>query len=128
MVAGASLVGLSYLLLAALAESYSSPVGWPWAALFVLLMTAGELWILPVGLGLFGRLAPAGMSATAIALWFSAGFLGNLLAAWLGGKWSAMSHAAFFLVVGAVALAAAILLATLISRGRTIEGDVGHPV
>ena len=40
-----------------------------WLALFIVVMTAGELYT-PVGLGLFGRLAPAGMTATSIATWY----------------------------------------------------------
>ena len=51
-------------------------------------MTAGELYILPIGLGLFGRLAPAGFNATTIALWFLAAFFGNLLAGAFGTLWS----------------------------------------
>lgn len=34
-------------------------VSWLWAALFVLLLTAGELFILPTGLALFGQLVHA---------------------------------------------------------------------
>ena len=47
--------------------------GWVWLVAFFVVMTAGELYILPIGLGLFGRLAPNGFTATTIALWFLAG-------------------------------------------------------
>jgi proton-dependent oligopeptide transporter, POT family len=73
-------------------------------------MTLGELYILPVGLGLFGHLAPEGFRATCIAIWFFAGFFGNLLAGALGTLWSGMSHGWFFAVIGAVAGVAATLL------------------
>jgi POT family proton-dependent oligopeptide transporter len=63
-----------------------------------------------VGLGLFGRLAPKGFDATAIAVWFFAGFAGNLLAGWLGTLWSDLSTPAFFVVIAAVAGFAAVLL------------------
>ena len=56
----------------------------------------GELHILPVGLGMFGKLAPKGFEASAIALWFSAGVIGNLLAGAVGTLWSGVSHAQFF--------------------------------
>jgi len=74
-------------------------------------MTAGELYILPIGLGLFGRLAPAGFNATTIALRFLAAFLGNLLAGAFGTLWSSMTPPQFFAATAAIAaLSGALLL------------------
>jgi proton-dependent oligopeptide transporter, POT family len=84
-------------------------------------MTAGELFILPVGLGLFGRLAPKGYEATAIATWFFAGFAGNLFAGGLGTLWSKLSQPAFFVVIAAVAGIAAVLLTFFASAGAAAE-------
>jgi POT family proton-dependent oligopeptide transporter len=112
---GAGGVALSYLLLAAVAASSGGEVvanGWIWLLVFYVVMTAGELYILPIGLGLFGRLAPAGFAATTIALWFLAGSLGNLLAGAFGRLWSHMSPSMFFAATAAVAaLSGALLLA-----------------
>jgi POT family proton-dependent oligopeptide transporter len=66
-----------------------------------------------VGLGLFGRLAPSRLAATTIAAWFLAAFAGNLLAGSLGSLWSRIDHAAFFLLIAAVAGSAAPLLRAL---------------
>lgn len=124
MVIGATIVGASYLLVAAVAfwaEQHDLQVGWPWVVAFIVTMTAGELYILPVGLGLFGRAAPEGLAATTIALWYSAGFLGNLLAGWLGTLWSPLGHGAFFSIMGAVAVGAAALLAVLVPRVSAME-------
>ena len=75
-------------------------------------MTAGELYILPIGIGLFARLAPAGFAATAIALWFLANFFGNLLAGAFGRLWSSLSPPQFFAATAAIAaLSGALLLA-----------------
>jgi POT family proton-dependent oligopeptide transporter len=104
---------LSYLLLAAVAawsEAQGMRAHWTWLVGWFVLMTLGELYILPVGLGLFGRMAPEGFGATCIALWFFAGFFGNLLAGTLGTLWSVLSHGDFFLVIGCVAGFAAALL------------------
>ena len=60
MAVGAGGVALSYLLLAAVAAFSGGAVvaeGWIWLVIFFVVMTAGELYILPIGLGLFGRLA-----------------------------------------------------------------------
>ncbi|HEU0198774.1 MAG TPA: peptide MFS transporter [Nevskiaceae bacterium] len=113
MAFGAAIVGLSYLLLAAVAawsEAQGMRAHWTWLVGWFVLMTLGELYILPVGLGLFGRMAPEGFGATCIALWFFAGFFGNLLAGALGTLWSVLSHGDFFLVIGCVAGFAAALL------------------
>lgn len=124
MTAGAIVVGVSYLSVAAisaLAQRDGGLVGWPLMAAFVVTMTIGELLILPVGLSLFGRLAPRGLSSTTIALWYSAGFLGNLFAGWVGTFWTSVGHGPFFAGVGGVAFAASAILALLIRRARRME-------
>lgn len=126
MTIGAAMVASSYWMIAA--ASYWSEhhpgthLGWWWLALFIVVMTAGELFILPVGLGLFGRLAPRGFTATTIATWFFAGFFGNLLAGWIGTLWGPVSHGYFFAVAGTVALAAAGLLYLLLPRAIRLGG------
>jgi POT family proton-dependent oligopeptide transporter len=113
MVTGAIVVGLSYVL-CGLAAHFSAQehvrTSGIWLSLYWIVLTIGELFILPVGLGLFGRLAPKGFDATAIAVWFFAGFAGNLLAGWLGTLWSDLSTPTFFAVIAAVAGIAAVLL------------------
>jgi POT family proton-dependent oligopeptide transporter len=121
MIVGALIVAASFAMLAGLTALPGRLVGWPWAALFVILMTAGELWILPVGLGLFGRMAPKGLQATTIALWFSAGFLGNIAAAWIGTFWSSVSHAGFFVLAASAILASAVFLAALLPTAAKLE-------
>jgi POT family proton-dependent oligopeptide transporter len=124
MALGASIVALSFFLIAGAAfwaQHHGERVGWAWMASFIIVLTAGELYILPVGLGLFGRLAPQGLTATTIATWYFAGFLGNLFAGWLGTLWSPLSHGAFFTLIGAVALLAGGLLTLSISTATLME-------
>jgi proton-dependent oligopeptide transporter, POT family len=129
MVAGAAIVGLSYALIAvvsawSVAEHARS--SWLWLSLFFVVLTLGELFILPVGLGLFGRLAPKGFEATAIATWFFAGFAGNLLAGGLGALWSVLSEPLFFALIAATGIAAGLLLLFFVPAGaeaeRTLDG------
>jgi POT family proton-dependent oligopeptide transporter len=114
MATGALVVCSSYLMLAAVAAWYTrhgSTASWLWLVAFFVVMTTGELFILPVGLGLFGRLAPQRYAATSIALWFFAAFVGNLAAGALGALWSDVSPAEFFcLTAGAAAVSALGLL------------------
>jgi POT family proton-dependent oligopeptide transporter len=111
MATGARIVGAAFLLLAVLAwRNGGELTGWPWFVLFFAVLTLGELFILPTGLGLFARLAPAGLAATTVAAWFLASFAGSLLGGVVGTLWTAMSHAAFFAVLALIAAAAAAAL------------------
>jgi POT family proton-dependent oligopeptide transporter len=113
MALGAIIVALSYGLLAlASAQSAASgtPAHWLWLFGFFLVFTTGELFILPTGLALFGRLAPGVLAATTMALWFSASFAGNLLAGALGSFWTRLGATHFFMLTAGVAAVAALLL------------------
>jgi POT family proton-dependent oligopeptide transporter len=127
MAFGAATVGLSYLVLAAVtawSEAHGIRAHWAWLAGWFVLMTVGELYILPVGLGLFGRVAPSGFRATCMAIWFFAGFFGNLLAGALGTLWGQLPHGWFFTLIGAVAGLAATLLYIAGSRAGYSENLV----
>ena len=76
----------------------------------ILVLTFGELFILPTGLGLFARLAPPHLGATTVASWFLVIFSGSLSAGLVGMLWSSFSPAAYFLLLAAIAGLAAILL------------------
>ena len=108
---GALIVAGSYLLLALLAWSHGDVlVGWPWLVLFFAVLTLGELFILPTGLGVFARLAPPGFGATTVAAWFLTIFSGSLSAGLIGVLWSRTGHAGFFVLLTVLAASAALLL------------------
>ncbi|MBB5715611.1 peptide MFS transporter [Sphingomonas aerophila] len=109
MATGAAIVAAAYLLVAALAAS-GGQAHWLWLALFFVVLTVGELHILPTGLGLFARLAPKGLGATTVAAWYLATFAGSLVAGFVGTGWSRMGHGGFFLVLAGLATVAAVLL------------------
>ena len=120
MALGAAGVALSFALLAGLATS-TQPVAMLWVIVFFALYTLGELYILPVGLGLFARLAPAGMGATVIAAWFLASFGGNLLSGLVGRAYEAMGPAVFFGLLAAIAAGSAAVLLALGPMVRRID-------
>jgi POT family proton-dependent oligopeptide transporter len=134
MAFGAAVVAASYVLLAGIAswtQAHGTQAHWAWLVGWFVLMTLGELYILPVGLGLFGHLAPEGLRATCIALWFFAGFFGNLLAGAVGTLWSRLPHGGFFLVVGAVAGGSAALLwlvGVRVERAQRRDNPPSHVV
>jgi proton-dependent oligopeptide transporter, POT family len=120
MAIGALIVGASYLFLAAL-SSGASTVHWAWFALFWVVLTLGELFILPTGLGLFARLAPPRFGATTVASWFLASFAGSLSAGLVGTLWTRMSHPAFFTLLAAICAIAALGLRLMDGRAREIR-------
>ncbi|HZE42444.1 MAG TPA: peptide MFS transporter, partial [Steroidobacteraceae bacterium] len=99
MAFGALIVAAAYLLLAVVAfAADATRASWVWLAVFFVIFTLGELYILPTGLGLFARLAPVGFGATTVAAWFFAIFTGSLSAGAVGTLWGSTSHALFFAV------------------------------
>ena len=126
MATGAALVAGAFFGLALVAAvAGQGAVHWLWLAAFFFLLTSGELFILPVGLGLFGRLAPAHMAATMIAAWFLAAFAGNLLAGAVGSTWSAMSPGVYFALMGLVASVSFVGLCLLIRPFAALEARSG---
>ena len=111
MAIGALIVAGAYVLLAAVtAVAGDTRIGWLWLVAFFVILTLGELYILPTGLGLFARLAPPRLGATTVASWFLAVFSGSLLAGLVGTLWSKASHSGFFLLLAGLAVVAAALL------------------
>ena len=96
---------------------------WMWLVLFNLCFTLGELYILPVGLGLFARLAPEGLGATTVAAWFLTIFSGSLSAGLVGALWSRMGAGSFFLMAAGFGLAASALLRLLSAPTERLERD-----
>ena len=122
MAIGALIVAGAYLLLAAVAASIGEErASWLWLVAFFVILTFGELYILPTGLGLFARLAPPRLGATTVASWFLAVFSGSLLAGFVGTLWSRIDPAAYFALLAALATLAAIGLWWLDRPIRSVE-------
>lgn len=109
MALGASIVAFSYLLLA-FAAAQQDQASWLWLAAFFAILTLGELFILPTGLGIFARLAPASLGATTVASWYLAIFTGSLFAGWVGGFWSALPRWGYFVLLAGLACMASLIL------------------
>jgi POT family proton-dependent oligopeptide transporter len=123
MSVGAFVVAIAFLMLAFVDARAGGHAHWSWLAGFFLLFTVGELFILPIGLGVFARLAPAGYAATTMASWYFASFGGNLFAGALGTLWSAIGHPAFFCAMAGVAGIAGALLRLLDGAVARAEAD-----
>jgi POT family proton-dependent oligopeptide transporter len=121
MALGAAIVGSSYALIAAASVLYPGGAHWVWVAAFFVVMTLGELYILPTGLGLFARLAPPKFGATTVAAWYLAIFAGSITAGYVGSWYSHLSPPVYFLLLTGIALIAAAMLLGLDQRARLVE-------
>ncbi|WP_242097761.1 peptide MFS transporter [Sphingomonas sp. CROZ-RG-20F-R02-07] len=111
MATGALIVAAAYLLLAGVVWASGGGLAhWGWLFLFFVVFTFGELFILPTGLGLFARLAPAGRGATTVAAWFATIFAGSFGAGAVGTLWTRMPHGAYFALLALLAAIAAAML------------------
>lgn len=109
MAVGSSLAGLAFLVMLGAASQAESQglASWVWLVAFFALLTAGELFVLPVGLSVFSQLAPARIASVMIGVWYLAKFAGGLLAGVLGAQWRSLTPGTFFLVGAGCALVAA---------------------
>ena len=67
-----------------------------WVVGYFVLLTLGELFVLPVGLTLIATLSPVRFAATAMGGWYIAKFLGSLLAGFMGAYWLEIPASTFF--------------------------------
>ncbi|MBY0380437.1 MAG: peptide MFS transporter [Xanthobacteraceae bacterium] len=110
MITGFVLLGLAYVILAAVAwSSGSQSVSWLWLLLYFAVLTVAELHFSPIGLSLMSSIAPDHARSSLIAVWFTSIFVGNFLAGTLGGFWSHFSAPVFFMVVAGLGGVAALI-------------------
>jgi POT family proton-dependent oligopeptide transporter len=77
---------------------------------YFVLATIGELHLAPVGLALISKLAPARMTSIIMGVWFATTLPADVLAGYLGGFWSSMAKANFFLMIALIAALGSIAL------------------
>jgi POT family proton-dependent oligopeptide transporter len=122
MAFGAGIVAAAYLLIAGVAAANGGhTASWLWLALFFVVFTFGELFILPTGLGLFARLAPEHLGATTVAAWYLVIFSGSLSAGLVGTLWSRMTPGRYFFLLAGIAAASAVLLLLLTRPAAALE-------
>ncbi len=93
-----STAGMLMLALAAATQAPGEKIGLALPVAFHVLNSIGFAHMLPVSLALFARMAPPALNATVIGLYYLAFFAGNALVGWIGGGFSTMDPAAFWLL------------------------------
>lgn len=131
MTLGAFGVGVAYALLGILiilSGVAGFTIGWMWMVVFFAAFTLAELYILPVGLGLFASLAPKRFAATTIAAWFFCSFTGNLLSGVIGALWEKMAPQDFFFIIAGICALSALMLLGIYRLHRAQYGLIGAAV
>jgi len=110
MAFGCLCVALANLVMAGAAWSAAGKASALWLVGYFVLATIGELHLAPVGLALISRLAPAGTTSIMMGVWFATTLPADVLAGFLGGFWSSMAKANFFLMIALIAAFASLAL------------------
>ena len=78
---------------------------------FFVLITTGEIYLSPISMSLYSKVAPARIVSLMFAANFAPNFLGGgFLQGWLGTFWERMSHPNFFLMIAAIGLVAGAII------------------
>lgn len=91
-----------------------------WLVSAYALISIGEICLSPMGLSLVSKVAPPRRRGLLMGGWFVATSLGGYFAGYVGTRWSAMPHSSFFLMVVGLTLAAAVVLALVLTWLRPI--------
>ncbi len=112
MAIGCFLASAAYLVLtaAALSAGADGKASWVWVVGYFLLLTLGELFVSPIALSLFSRVAPPQLLSMMIGVWFLSGVIGNYLTGVFGSFWEVLPKTWFWLILAAVASSAGFVM------------------
>jgi POT family proton-dependent oligopeptide transporter len=109
---GCALLALSYVLIAAVSwMSGGAAVSWVWLLVYFAIITTGEIYLSPISLSLYSKVAPVRIASLMMAVNFLPNFLGGgFLQGYLGTFWEKMSHPQFFLMIAAFGVVAGLVI------------------
>jgi proton-dependent oligopeptide transporter, POT family len=124
MALGCAGCGVAYLIMAGAAfYAGAGKASWLWLFAFFVVITTAELYLSPIGLSLVSKVAPVRYLSMMMGVWLATSFTGNFMAGYLGSFWSGMTKPSFFLMIAAVALAAA---AVVFAFDRPLREPLGR--
>ena len=84
---------------------------WLWLTAYFIVLTVGEIYLYPVSLSLFSKVAPRRLASLMAGVVFLPNFIGGgFLQGWLGTFWDKMDKAGFFAMIAAISTAAALII------------------
>lgn len=103
------------------------PVSIGWAFAFHIVNDLGFSMAIPVGLALYSRASPKGLSGTMIAVYYLHLFAGNMLIGYIGGLLSTMPAVSFWLLhSGLMAISVALMIAVRMAFGNVLSPAYHH--
>jgi POT family proton-dependent oligopeptide transporter len=111
MAIGCGLMVAANLLMAAAAWAAGGQTHWSWLTAYFVILTIGEIYLYPVGLSLYSRVAPVTAASLIMGVYFIPNFLGGgFLQGWLGTFWDKMDKSLFFVMIAAIAGMAGLII------------------
>ncbi len=111
MAIGCWLMVAANLLMAAAAWAGGGQTHWSWLTAYFVILTVGEIYLYPVGMSLYSRIAPVASASLIMGVYFIPNFLGGgFLQGWLGTFWDKMDKALFFAMIAAIAGVAGLMI------------------
>ncbi len=125
MAIGLAMVGAGMLLLAAL--SLSQSIDWWWLMPTHVLVALAYIFVYPIGIALFSRIAPEGARAMYIGIYFLTSFVASNFVGYFGGFYATMSPAAFWGLHGCLGLGGAVLALLAIRPSSAVLAGLEQP-
>ena len=109
---GCVLLATSFILIAFAAwHGGADKISWLWLLAYFVLITTGEIYLSPISISLYSKVAPVRIVSLMIGVNFLPNFLGGgFLQGWLGTLWERMGHPTFFLMLAAIGLLAGAMI------------------
>jgi POT family proton-dependent oligopeptide transporter len=98
------------MIVAAILTGPGDKASWLWLFGYFTFVTLGELYLSPIGLSLFSKIAPRSLLSMMMGIWLATSFTGNFIAGWLGSFWSGMEKSMFFAMIAAISAAAGLAI------------------
>ncbi len=129
MAIGCWMVGVAYLILMipALMIGETGKAGVLWSIVHCAVITVGELYLSPVGLSLFSKVAPIKFVSMMMGVNYLSNLFGNYLQGYLGSFWELMPKSSFWLLMAVIAIVSGIAI-QLFNRplNRVIAERMSH--
>jgi POT family proton-dependent oligopeptide transporter len=124
---GCILCGLAFIVMIIAAKSVGSGAekgSLLWLALNTWIFTMGELYLSPIGLSLFTKVAPAKMLSMMMGAWLMSSFFGNYMSGYVGTFYDKMPKDSFFLMLCIIGVVVGIFFLAAEGKMKKLIGDV----
>jgi POT family proton-dependent oligopeptide transporter len=109
-VLGCFLLAAGYVVMA-YAATFGGKISWLWLALYIAIITTGEIFLSPIAQSLYSKVSPLRIVSIMMAVQFIPNFLGGgFLQGYIGIWWEKMSHPQFFLIIAGLGVVSGLIV------------------